>query len=210
MKKKLLSILAFILCFSFASKAQLTPGKILVGGNLSFSKTSIDYENSGTSKSTGYNISPSFGKVYRRNRVAGVSLNYAHGTGTNSINGYGAGVFLRQYKPFGNIFYVFAHEGLNYNYTKLKSNNAYDVQTNKTNAVNLGLNPGLACDINPHLQLELLLNSIVNINYSSNESSHSIDVSQNNTTRQFNIGSNFDISNPLGYINVGVRFLIGK
>jgi hypothetical protein len=59
--------------------------------------------------------------VYNNNRAVGFSLSYNHldySLNDQKTNGYGAGVFLRQYKPLGKSFYLFAQEALNFNYNK--------------------------------------------------------------------------------------------
>lgn len=214
MKKKLFFPTVFFVAFSFAAHAQLTTGKILAGGNLGVSSVTTNGETGGNTKSGYYNISPSFGFVYKTNRVIGFDVSYSHQTGANEGKSYGAAVYLRQYKPLGRILYVFAQERLAYSYLKSQQVIMFDpsflTRTDRSNSVGLSLAPGFACDVTPHLQLELLLNSLVNLGYSNTKRTYSNTAYyQNSTDKQFALSSSFDLS-QLSSINIGVRFLIGK
>ena len=101
---KLLTIA--VLLIASTSHAQINKGVNALGGNLSFGTSSIKNGNNSFTN-TSLLISPSFMTAYKNNRAVGFNLSYQYSKSNNAnqeTNGYGAGVFLRQYKPLGKVF----------------------------------------------------------------------------------------------------------
>lgn len=203
-KKNTLAI--FTCLFTAASFAQISKGTTFIGGNAGLN---VGTYKSGAFKDTytSFSVFPSFGFTYKENRVAGFLLNYQHNNNGNQLppsNIYGAGVFLRQYKPLGKGFYVFAQEALNFNYTKLKGDS---VAYNYTKALNIfaNVNPGLAYDLTKRMQVELLFNDLITVGYNH----YDYLIPSNYKQSNFYINSSFNLS-QLSSVNLGIRFLLGR
>ena len=101
MKTKILPALAIVLFAATSTNAQITQGKYLLGGSLSYSNyQDVQYNGSAVQKSFSSNIQ--LGKVFKENTVAGVILSYStanNDLATYKSNLYSAGIFYRKYKP---------------------------------------------------------------------------------------------------------------
>lgn len=220
MVQKFTLIATLFACISLTSKSQIEKGNVLVGGNLAFNSTTRDP--AGLSGPTsGLSISPSVAWACKNNRLAGVLLTYRHTGNENkelNTNSYGAGVFLRQYKPLGKSgFYVFAQESLNYNNNEYRQfvsgySGSYILKS-KADDISTGINPGFAFDLTNKVQLELLLNNLVSLGYSQTKSSSIFNTngipSFSYKEHSFYINSDFNLD-QLSNINVGVKFILGK
>ncbi len=208
-------ITLFVLIFtgtSIVSKAQIEKGNILIGGNLGFTSNS-------SSNTSTLSLSPSFARAYKNNRLAGFSLTYSHTWQNNkdlNTSGYGASVFLRQYKPLGKSgFSIFAQETLGYNYLDtrqpLEYNSTQYIQRLQFYTTSLSINPGFAYDISSKVQLELLLNNLVSLSYTTIKSSELNNETEFINSKQniFNLSSSSNLS-ELGNVSVGVRFILGR
>ena|SRR5215212_3840821 len=187
-------------------------GQTLVGGSLGFNKTkSVNTESE--TKTTNIYLSPSIGKFYRKNRLAGVNLYYQHSSHNDKkLNGdhYGLGFFLRQYQPLGKSFYLFAEEGINGTagrYSTTYSSNIYNKV--KEQYANMYFFPGIAYGINKKLQLEIGMPELLTLGYS-----HQSSVSDNPSIGKYsqsNLYLNTGFSeSSLGYITFGMKWLIAK
>ena len=200
------------LTIAVISDAQINKGNTALGGNLSFSTSTS--KNDGGFKETNTNLllSPSLMLIYNNNRAVGFSLSYNHfkySFADQKTNGYGAGVFLRQYKPLGKGFYIFAQEALNFNYSKGGSvTDSLTAVNNKIYEAGFTVNPGLAYDLSKKFQLELLFfNNLLSIDYSHH------DLTQLNSSTiksdNFSIGANLDGS-QLTTLNIGAKIFFGR
>ncbi len=177
---------------------------------MSFGTSSIKGDNVNSFTNTSLLVSPSFMTVYKDNRAVGFNLSYQYyksRSTSQKTNGYGAGIFLRQYKPLGKGFYIFAQEALNFRYAKI-SPDTTDFLNSKTISIAFTANPGIAYDLSKKVQLELLLFN----NFLSAEYSHltSTSIPDGTTkTNSFNIGANLDGS-QLGYLNIGAKIFFGR
>lgn len=216
MQKKLPFFLAAILCATVSSKAQISKENIVLGGNFSFSNTN---SGSSTPNITKFTISPSLGKVYKENRIAGFNLNYQyqgnsvdHDLNTSS---YGAGIYLAQYKPLGKNFYILIRESLNGNFGHLRYNTIYNsnpaIQDDKNFSLSLTINPGVAYDLNKKIQLELLfLNNLISAGYTTTKSTTEFNtgsfyLKQNN----FYATSNSNLA-EIASLNIGAKIFFGR
>lgn len=220
MVQKFTLIAALFACISLTSQAQIEKGNVLIGGNLAFNSTTRDPVGV-FNPTSGLSLSPSVAWAYKNNRLAGVSLTYRHTGNENkdlNTNSYGAGVFLRQYKPLGKSgFYVFAQESLNYNNNEYRQfmsgySGSYILKS-KTNNISTGINPGFAFDLTRKVQLELLLNNLVSLGYSQTKNSSIFNTTGGpsfiSKEHSFYLNSDFNLD-QLSNINVGVKFILGK
>ena len=200
------------LTIAVASNAQINKGSTALGGNINFSTNTSKSDNGFKITTTSFLISPSLMTVYNNNQAVGFSLSYNHlnyNLGDQKTNGYGAGIFLRQYKPLGKSFYLFAQESLDFNYSKGGSfTDSLSSVENKTYGVNFTVNPGLAYDLSKKFQLELLFfNDLLSVDYSHNDL-----VQLNSSTIKsdnFNISANLNAS-QLTALNIGAKIFFGR
>jgi len=207
-----------LLAFSFIAltpKAQINKGVIALGGNLNFNTLTAKSE-SDKRKQTSITISPSFMLFNKDNRAIGFNLNYGHLDVdiSGSSNTYGAGIFLRQYKPLSKSFYVFAQEALMYNYTKglVDSSTYYSFVDNRSHQVSLTVNPGIAYDLSKHFQLEVLLfSNLLSVSYSHSQllTHDNNGADEMRKYNSLNAGANFSAS-QLTSLTIGAHFFFGK
>jgi hypothetical protein len=201
-----------ILLIASTSHAQINKGATVLGGNINFSTQTSKTENDSKRTLTSFAISPSLMIIYNNNRAFGFNINYEYSKYSyfdKPANGYGAGVFLRQYKPLGKGFYVFAQEALNFNYRKsLGIVDSAILYNSKGYEAILAVNPGLAFDLNKRIQLELLFfNNLLAIDYTryKYDQPNASDVKIDN----FSIGANLDGS-QLTSLNIGAKIFFGR
>jgi hypothetical protein len=204
----------------FISHAQISKGMIMLGGNLSYDKSSFTSSSlPGTTpvKSTDLGLNPSFGKAIKDNLVLGFDVTYGHSTGTPSLgysengNNFGGGVFIRKYKPLGNGFYLFGQSriGGGYSHSSSTSPNTEPV-SDVTNGFNLSLQfaPGIAYALNRKWQLEISLPNFFAVNYTHSKETvtYTGQPSEVNTNNNFSAISTLTGTNDL---SVGLRYFIG-
>lgn len=225
MKKNLLLLLA-IVSTALSASAQISKGSSFLGGTLNFSTqketseqpTSTGETTSIEEKKSTFLISPSIGFAYKENRVWGLSLSYnrvknEYADNKPSVeNYYGAGAFLRQYKPLGKGFYLFAEESLGFSYGK----NDYTSDNNNSSSYKLfstalSFAPGFAYDVSKKFQLELIMNNLLYAKYNHSDAKTSIaDVPRRTQTSNFSVGSNLNGLLESNSISIGGRFVFGR
>lgn len=193
------TILLFIVLgfISYQSRAQINEGRIQAGGSISAGSLKSEPPFQSDFKNTNVYISPSIGRFYKTNKLAGVFLSFGYNEASNQsykmINRtYGGGVFFRQYQPVLNKLYIYLHESAEYNY--LSGSN----DTQRSHGYNIGasLQAGMAYDISKKMQLELSLNRLVSASY------------QNSTVaRGYNISTSLekDVFSNIGF---GFRYFL--
>src|SRR5687768_13883628 len=129
MKTKILLLVATFICIVSESNAQIDTGRYLAGGGFSMynAKYSEPYP---APKVESLNTNIQFGKVIRKNTVAGLILSYGYSNyyySTNppdsnfsKRNQYSAGVFYRKYKSLIMGFYFFGEADAAYFHRKNK------------------------------------------------------------------------------------------
>lgn len=209
MQKKIL--LVIIICtVASAVDAQIKKGAIFLGGQLGLSTQSSknDIPNS-ESKSTGFNISPAFGKAIKENLVIGGDISFGYNknesSNTQKTYSYGVGFFVRQYKNLAKDFYLFVQSRLGASYSKSTArDNGQPLNNidNKGFIVQAAIYPGIAYGVSKKIQLEGGLNNLAYIQYN-----HSNQTSSNSSfkTNAFSLGSS--LSNFAG-LTVGFRVLL--
>src|SRR5687768_4014276 len=169
------------LFFVFSAHSQISKGAVLLGGNLGFS--SGDFSNpTDDYKNHSYYFSPSLGFVVKENKVFGVNLSYGHGINRTSAtdksvtNNYGGGIFYRRYLPLGKNFYLYGQGQLQLDFGNQEYKTSATNYKKTTNYVGVGLFPGVAYAISKRFHLEVSMNNLVSLGYSS--------IKENYTTSQ--------------------------
>lgn len=214
--KKVLLLTAAIACTVITVSAQISKGSSYLGGGINYTTNNNKTTNSisqSESKSNSLNIYPSIGFAYKENHVWGLFLSYGHNESSPTQlkgNSYGLGAFLRQYKPIGKGFYIFAQEALGGTYSS--SDQWSGMLTNtKAISVNLGISPGFACDVSKKFQLEVSLNNLAYAGYShSTTKPKDVASDYKATTSSFNIGSSLSSIANVGALTIGARYLFGR
>jgi len=215
MKKILtLSVLPFLFSVSILH-AQISKGSLFLGGNISGStvKTESTQPNV-TSKQNGLTISPVIGFAVKENLVFGADASYSffktdqvYGQYTQKQYSYGAGVFLRKYKPIGKGFYLFLQGRLGGRYDENKYTPGVSANNTKRFTTTFGGYPGVSYAINRKLQLETGFNNLLSLNY-YHETGKNLDGSgYSYKSNGFNIATSLD---NLSSLYIGFRLLIGK
>jgi hypothetical protein len=221
MKKLYALAFAAFIC-SFAN-AQVKKGDIVLGGNIAYfdQATSTNDPSASVGKFRTFSIVPSFGKAIKDNLVLGFDIAYDRNTQSynpgysTTNNGFGAGIFLRKYKPLGNGFYLFGQSSISGSYTHGTMDEPQGTVTgpltNTSNSYNVKLQffPGVAFAVTPKWQLEAGLPAFFSINWSHTKQTETFagqpDI--NTTTHSFNAASSLTGSNT---ISVGIRYFIGS
>ena len=198
--------------FIYSTSFSQQKGDVLLGGTIGFFDFKSDHFGTANNE-TDFYFNPSVGKFYTNNKMAGINLFYSHSKFRDSLNGnsFGAGVFLRQFKPLGKSFLLFAEEGLNGRISRYNdySGSPADIKTKETN-IYLNFYPGLAYSVSSSLWLELALPQLLSIDYSTRKfKNKTIPEPNENNSKSFSISTGLT-SWSLGYLSFGVRWLIGK
>ena len=205
----------------FLSHAQINKGTIVLGGNIAYDETSSSSNTiPGTplNKVTELSLNPSFGKAIKDNLVLGFDVAYTHMTNSfepeykDKSDGFGAGVFLRKYKPLGNGFYLFGQSRLGGNYSHGSNTNPPSPNgavSDITNGFGFSLQfyPGIAYALNHRWQLEMGLPNFFVVNYSNSKETVAYAGQPNQVSRD----NNFSVTSAITDANeftVGIRYFI--
>lgn len=126
MRTKHLLVTVSILLFAQHSQAQIEKGNILLGGAIGFTNYEVPVTNVGNSKHPFSNLTLQVGSFIQDNKVIGVIAHYDHyynesgfnPSGYDRLNGYGLGVFYRQYYHLNRKFLLFGEGDLEYSFSK--------------------------------------------------------------------------------------------
>ena len=115
----------FSISFFLSAHAQIKKKSILLGGQIAFVNSSINYstmQSNQKEKDAAFNIS--IGKAIKDNSVYGINISYQPSTIKNFFNGaafinqkvnqYSFGAFYRQYKSLSKDFYFFIQPEADY------------------------------------------------------------------------------------------------
>ncbi|GAA4743335.1 outer membrane beta-barrel protein [Flavisolibacter ginsenosidimutans] len=220
MRKTLLLTIA-VICLAQISNAQISKGSLFLGGSLSFGSSSNKDQNTSTqdSKSSGWNISPQFGKAIATNKIVGVYVNFSHnnfesGSGTQlqqrPSNTYGGGVFYRRYYPLPSRFYLFGEASLGTSIGKeeQKYGGSLQTQTERT-SIGFSITPGISYAASSKLYLEASLNSLANLYYQWAKTTTyppaTGGVTSISNQKQFGVAAN---GNGTSGISIGLRWIL--
>lgn len=177
MKKRLLVVIT-IISLTATAQAQIKKGSLLLGGDFGFTTQKTESINNSATigKYNTFYLSPTVGVAVRNNLVVGGSLSYATQTDkresinySNEYHGYGAGVFVRKYKPLGTSgFYVFGQGGLYFNYitTEINESQLFSVvRKTKITGTALQVTPGISYAVSNRFHLETGFNQLLSLMY---------------------------------------------
>ena len=216
MKKFAFLTVASLFLFSFITSAQIKKGSVLLGGGIS-GGTGKSENNSTESKTSSFSIYPAIGIAVKENTVVGLRLGYyrykseqtdVNNTYTQKQANYNAALFYRRYLTLSSKFFLFG-EGAAY-YNRGKQNNIYSsyTSTQKNKTVGVNLYPGVAYAATRHIHLEVGLNSLADISYTSGKTENtSSGITTSSRSSGFNFSTNVSSSAPL---TVGFRIVLGK
>jgi hypothetical protein len=215
--KKIFLLTTVITIFNLTTSAQIKKGSILLGGQISYYNSKIDWNTAQPDqkyKSGTFNISA--GTAFKENSVLGLYITYGHYNNDNNYNGiaynnskgdrYNFGVFYRKYKKLAKDFYLFGELGAGY-----AGSNQTDTElpgNNKTKYTRSGgelyLTPGISYRIYKKLQVELLIPQIAGVQYAVQKTTS---LANNSKEDQFNFNTNLN-SSLLGNLGLGFRFVL--
>lgn len=114
---------------------------------------------------------------------------------------------MRKYLPLGKGFYLFGESLIFFSEAKSEPLNSSGspIQNNYT-ATGLNFYPGISYAVNRKIHLEIAMNSLVSIGYSSQKTTVSGNGSAE-TIKSFNMNVN---ANPLNQPTIGFKFLLAK
>ena len=212
MKTKILP--AFIVLFfaAITANAQITEGKYLLGG-------SVSYINSSSANTNAAYFDLQFGKVIKDNTVAGfigsiyATKNHA-GNYDLSVYNYSAGIFYRKYKPLGKNFYFLQEVDIAFQHTRGYGNYFYNVGQSlyaKSNGVMISYIPGISYSASKRMQIELTMPSLANIAYTNTKTIDSKLPPGIPPQKANDFSANISLnSNLLNNFGIGFKFLLGK
>jgi hypothetical protein len=215
-------LLVFAVLFCSLVRAQIKKGEIVLGGDVQYNDQSSNDGSNQVYTNKNWGINPSIGKAIKDNLVLGLTISYDHGTNaqgdptsfTGSSDLFGAGIFLRRYKPLGNNFYLFCQSMFSGSYSHGSSanpapnNNPSSQSDNKGVEVRLQIYPGISYAITRRWQLETGLPNFFVVDYTHSKSTTNItgQPDQNSSGHSFAISSSITGNNEF---TVGVRYFIG-
>lgn len=215
--KQLFLLSSVITVFCLTASAQIKKGSVLLGGQIFYSSSRINYSSFQPAQDVKYfNFNPSAGIALKQNAVVGVYINYARSNQDyNYIGGgymntefsrYGFGVFYRQYKKLVKDLYLFGELGAGY-----LGSDQTDTQTpgnTKTRYTESGaglyLTPGVSYRIYKKLYVELSVPSVVSTQYAVLETTAP---SYNSKENKFSFNTNLN-SSLLSNVGLGFRFVL--
>lgn len=215
MKKFTLLFVIITLIFIQTTDAQIKKGSVFLGGNVGLSSYKTT-SGGNTIHQNSYNFSPVVGKATRENLITGIFFNAGfqknynlNPTATIKKQQYGAGVFVRRYKPLGKSdFLIFLQGDLGFSYSHWKSESpSTAIQTNKRYNVNAGVSPGISYTASRRLQIEMGFNSILSLGYSSETNKTSSSFPAESKMTGFYLYSSLNNATEL---NIGFRWFINK
>jgi hypothetical protein len=218
---KKFTFLFFIVSFIFTLtvNAQITKGSIFLGGDIGGSTQTTKRNGTKVGSQDGLTISPVFGKAIKENLILGgdVGFNlYENNNNPNSTtfsgqknNSYGAGIFLRKYKPIGkSSFSMFLQGRVGVNYNSIEySNPSSNFDKTKRYTVGVSVYPGISYTVSKRLQLETGFNNLLGLNYFTEKREVGGGFPYTDKTNGISISSSL---NNLSSLYLGFRVLINK
>ncbi len=204
-----------------SAHAQIGKRSVLLGGDLGFAtqKTDESVVTDDKRKLNGFFISPTIGVAIRENLVVGGSINYRTQTDKseamdyrNKYDGYGAGVFVRKYKPIGKSgFYVFGQAGLGVQQTKqeVKNQGTSVVERSRTTSIAANAFPGISFAVSRKFHLESGFNNLITISYTGEKREQGA-MGNTSTYKSSGFGLTTSLSNAQSAFYVGFRVLLAK
>ena len=214
MLKKVLLFVSITMLTTICS-AQINKGTILLGGDINFTAQTVEQSGiSGTQKNSYLVFSPVLAKALKQNIFFGGSLSFSSGRSVNSnndkleSNSYGAGVFMRKYKPVVKNFYAFLQAGLNANWGKSEIV-ASGLSYQQSFSTNINVTPGLSIGISKKIYLETGFANVASLSFSRTKTVDNIlPLTQTTINRAFQFLSSLSAMSSSLYF--GFRIMLPK
>lgn len=218
MRKLQILIIAAALFITYPLNAQIKKGSVFLGGNIGGSTQKTSRDGTTINSHDGLNISPVIGKAIKENLILGADAGFGFYENNSSgpwpytdqrNNSYGAGIFIRKYKPIGKSgFSMFLQGGFDINYNRNKYNNP-PPYFDKTELYSIGIStyPGISYTISKRLQLETGFNNLLGLSYFTEKREVSGVSPYTEKTNGISISSSL---NNLSSLYLGFRVLINK
>jgi hypothetical protein len=196
-----------------ASQAQITKGTKLLGGNLS---SSIDRSDSKPlSRQFNIMVNPSLGFTFKDNRVVGFTIGFGHSASRlpnsySKSDTYDASMFYRRYLTLGKGFYLFGQANTGYRLFDADqySHQSFNGQKVRQHYIYVSLYPGVAYAVNKRIHLELGMNNLVSLGYTtSTTKTYYPGFHSEEKHSAVNLYTN---ANPQSNLSVGFRIALGK
>ncbi len=225
-KNLTLVVLVFI---SFCANAQIKKGSILVGGQISAGKFERDISNffpipqplpfDQNEEAKFLNVGISIGKAIKDNKVIGINFNTATNKQTTFLNQTEsitsknnfneAGLFYRGYKKLGKDFYFFGQANTSIYFSKAKyiHTNSINNSINKFVGASISIAPGLAYAISKKFHLELSLQNLAAIQYSTSKQEFANPAIGSIKSNSYSLNTSLS-GGVLGNIGIGFRLIL--
>jgi outer membrane protein assembly factor BamA len=215
MKRNFLLLFLIAVTSSLITNAQIKKGTIFLGGAVGggYSKGSAEPY---ATKQTSVSISPAYGVFTKENIVWGGDLYFQHnkseynnaGANTDQKQIYaGAGVFVRQYFPVANRFYLYGQARLGVYYQHDDNINASATTKTRGYGVSVALHPGITYALKKNIYLETGLNNLVSVGYGHLKTTQTGTVTTTGKSNSFGFNGN---TSGGAEITVGIRFLLER
>lgn len=215
MKRNFLLLFLIAVAFSQLANAQIKKGTIFLGGSVGGG-----YSSGGTepykSKQTSVSISPAYGVFTKDNIVWGGDLYFQH-TGIQYYDGVGnsdqkqinagLGVFVRQYFPVANRFYLYGQARGGVNYLHDNNTNANGTTKIRGYGVSISLHPGITYALKRHIYLETGLSNLISVGFNHSKSTQEGTVTTSGKSNSFGFNGNTSGGTE---ITIGIRFILEK
>lgn len=223
MKSKILLSLFILFGATISASAQISPGKILLGGSAGFYKSKNSDPSQPFPLYSNYESlysSIQIGKFIKKNTAVGVILSYGYNktsTQTSSeskVTQYSVGGFYRKYSTLTTNFYFFVEGDASYNYSKNKQQVYYPsspyVVTTISNGGLVSFIPGISYNVWKRMQVELLMPNLASISYLHSKADYEYtnpSSSSLNKSNTFSLNTNLN-SNLLSNFGIGFKFFL--
>jgi outer membrane protein len=156
------------LALSLPAFCQIPKGTSIIGGSVAVNHSKTETETQET-KSTQFDLSPSYGYFIISNLAIGASLdfstasssyNWGSGPRKSKSNSYGVGPFVRYYLPINEKLYGVGSVSYSREWSKdeaWSTTTPQNKNTTKEGYYNLGIGAGIAYFLTPNISLDVML-----------------------------------------------------
>ena len=135
--------------------------------------------------------------------------NLKNGSQESESDQYGGGIFYRSYLSLSKGFYIYGQGVAGFRYNKQVEINS-NLHTQKNTSTYISVFPGVAYAISKKFHLELALNNMLNLNYStSNNEFTNVGTGGPAESKSSQFGFNVN-ANPTSDLIFGFRILLGN
>ena len=218
---KIFTLVALFTFCAILTNAQITKGSTMVGGSVSGSSTEQDDDQNSEIRGSQWFFGMKLGRFIANNKAVGLYADYYISLSKNNYtgpfpyssryenNGFGAGLFYRQYFPLSTKWFLFGEASMGY--TKNVSENEMNGKlTSKTKGWSTGafITPGVSFAAGRRLLIESSFSNLFGLVYNKSESEEfSLTGAVTNTMKNKSFGAQ---ANLIGFnsIQFGLRWIL--